>query len=126
MGEKACSGYRSGAGEPLYGLIIVPKRNVDFGKVDSLVSHDIFIRSALVEGQFHTKVSSSHIIAVCLPVLKVWKPSHGEKTWLVDEDTLCDFYTARMAKHKGDHVVNGAGFEKWRKTVEGSDEKVLF
>ncbi|WP_271270942.1 ATP-dependent RNA helicase HrpA [Aliamphritea hakodatensis] len=110
----------------LYGLIIVPKRNIDFGKVDPLVSHDIFIRSALVEGQFHTKGKFFAHNRRLLTSVEGLEAKSRRKDLLVDEDTLCDFYTARMAKHKGDHVVNGAGFEKWRKTVENADDKILF
>lgn len=39
----------------LYGLIIVPERTISYGKINSIESHEIFIRSALVEGEIKEK-----------------------------------------------------------------------
>ncbi|OXE01463.1 hypothetical protein CA163_39610, partial [Vibrio parahaemolyticus] len=39
----------------LYGVPIVPKRLVNYGSIDPIVSREIFIRSALVEGEWETK-----------------------------------------------------------------------
>ena len=110
----------------LYGLVIVPKRNIDFGKIDPLVSHDIFIRSALVEGEFLTKGKFFSHNRQLLTSVEGLEAKSRRKDLLVDEDTLCDFYTARLAKYQGEGIVNGAGFEKWRKTVEQKDPQILF
>ncbi|EFH78919.1 LOW QUALITY PROTEIN: ATP-dependent helicase HrpA, partial [Vibrio cholerae MAK 757] len=39
----------------LYGIPIVPKRLVNYGTIDPVLSREIFIRSALVEGDWETK-----------------------------------------------------------------------
>ncbi|EAR59485.1 ATP-dependent helicase HrpA [Oceanospirillum sp. MED92] len=38
-------------------MIIVPKRKVSFGKIDHELSHEIFVRQALVEGELNSKAS---------------------------------------------------------------------
>ncbi len=39
----------------LYGLEIVSKRSVQYSKVDPVIAREIFIRDALVNGEFETK-----------------------------------------------------------------------
>src|SRR6185295_10058442 len=38
----------------LYGLTVVPKRRIDFARIDAEASREIFLRSALVEGELRT------------------------------------------------------------------------
>jgi len=45
---------------------------------------------------------------------------------LVDEDSLYQFYADKMAEHGGSEVVNGIGFEAWRKQVERDNQRLLF
>ncbi|WP_432474315.1 ATP-dependent RNA helicase HrpA [Amphritea sp. HPY] len=110
----------------LYGLVIVPKRTVHFGKIDPQVSREIFIRSALVEGHFITKGKFfSHNRQLLTSVEKL-EAKTRRRDLLVDEDTLYDFYAERMAQLKGERVVNGAGFESWRSKVEQDNPQALF
>src|SRR4029079_6493501 len=42
--------------ETLYDIVIYSNRRVDFGRVDPKTARDIFIREALVEGDWETKL----------------------------------------------------------------------
>ncbi|EXJ09882.1 ATP-dependent RNA helicase HrpA [Nitrincola nitratireducens] len=71
----------------LYGLIIVPKRRVHYGSIDPSVSHDIFIRQALVEGEYRTQAPFFITIVRYWPVSKHLKPSRGvEICWWMRSD----------------------------------------
>ncbi|MFC6668886.1 ATP-dependent RNA helicase HrpA [Marinobacterium aestuariivivens] len=110
----------------LYGLIIVPRRKVHYGKIDPVVSHEIFIRSALVEGEYETRAGFFHHNRQLLAGVEELEAKSRRRDLLVDEDTLFDFYADRLAENGGQDLVNGAGFERWRKQVELGDPQILF
>jgi ATP-dependent helicase HrpA len=114
----------------LYGLIIVPGRTVHYGGIDPEVSQQIFIRSALVEGQFNTKGKFFNHNRNLLNSIENLEAKTRRRDLLVDEDTLAEFYALRLEDNngadKGAYVVNGAGFEQWRKAVEQQNPKILF
>ncbi|WP_417227931.1 ATP-dependent RNA helicase HrpA [Amphritea sp.] len=110
----------------LYGLIIVPGRNVHYGRIDPEVSQQIFIRSALVEGQFSTQGKFFSHNRSLLNSIEGLEAKTRRRDLLVDEDTLAEFYTLRLQENNGAAVVNGAGFEAWRKEAEQHNAKILF
>ena len=102
----------------LFGLLIIPKRTVNYGAIDPDVSHQIFIRSALVEGHYDTKARFFNHNQQLLNQIEGLEAKIRRKDLLVDEEALYDFYAERFRTYQGEHVVNGAGFEKWRKQLE--------
>lgn len=110
----------------LFGLLIIPKRIINYGKIDPQASHDIFIRSALVEGDYQTKAPFFTHNQALLEQVEALEAKSRRKDLLVDEDTLFDFYFRKLNELGGENVVNGAGFEKWRKDVEQANSQVLF
>ncbi len=109
----------------LYGLIIVPKRRVSFGKIDREVSHEIFIRQALVEGDLNSRAAFIQKNRALLKGIEQLEAKSRRRDLLVDEEQLYEFYRLRMKALQGEHVVNGAGFEKWRKTVEKENPQAM-
>ena len=110
----------------LFGLLIIPKRTVHYGVIDPEASHQIFIRSALVEGDFHTKGKFFNHNQGLLDKIETLEAKSRRKDLLVDEETLYDFYARIFREQQGEHVVNGAGFEKWRKEIELKQHDVLY
>ncbi|MEH6650722.1 MAG: ATP-dependent RNA helicase HrpA [Motiliproteus sp.] len=110
----------------LYGLVVVPRRKVNFGAIDPETAQQIFIRSALVEGDFTTKAPFFDHNRQLLEEVAALEDRSRRRDILIDEEQLFEFYREQLIKHGGDHVVNGASFEKWRKKVEKSDAQVLF
>ena len=53
--EKKAGQVRAFEQVSLYGLVIVPNRLKSYGSIDPVVSHEIFIRSALLEGEIKKK-----------------------------------------------------------------------
>jgi ATP-dependent helicase HrpA len=110
----------------LFGLLIIPKRPVHYGVIDPEKSHQIFIRSALVEGDFDTKGAFFKHNQALLGEIETLEAKSRRKDLLVDEDTLYDFYAQKFIELDGTHIVNGAGFEKWRKGAEAKRADALY
>jgi len=105
----------------LYGLIIVGRRRIHYGSIDPEVSREIFIREALVEGHYESKGEfQSHNNALIAEVDQLESKSR-RRDILIDSETLYSFYDERVPQG----IVNGAGFEAWRKEVEYKDSQRL-
>ena len=109
----------------LYGLIIIPKRTIHYGKIEPEQSHEIFIRQALVEGEFVTKGKFLAHNRALLEGIEALEAKSRRRDLLVDEESLYQFYHARMEELGGEGVVNGAGFEHWRNKVEQEQPDAL-
>ncbi|WP_240776269.1 ATP-dependent RNA helicase HrpA [Nitrincola alkalilacustris] len=110
----------------LYGLIIVPRRKVHYGSIDPIASHEIFIRSALVEGEYTTRAAFFAHNRALLESVEGLEAKSRRRDLLVDEEVLYQFYAEKLDALGGAKIVNGQGFEHWRKEVEKSDPKALF
>ena len=106
----------------LYGLIIVGRRRINYGVIDPVVSREIFIREALVEGHYQSKGAfQKHNLALIEEVDELEAKSR-RRDIMVDPETLYTFYNERIP----DQVTNGAGFEKWRKGAEHKAPQLLY
>jgi ATP-dependent helicase HrpA len=110
----------------LFGLIIVPGRKVNYGAIDPVTAHEIFIRSALVEGEYHTNAPFFRHNRALLASVEALEEKSRRRDLLVDEEQLFAFYARRLAELGGTHLVNGKGFEQWRKQIEREDPQALF
>lgn len=102
----------------LYGLTIVNKRRVQFGAIDPVEARNIFIRSALAEGQLKTNEAFfKHNQQLLLDVESLEHKSR-RRDILVDEDVLVEFYQQRLPEG----IYNAPKFVSWwkkKKTVQG-------
>lgn len=118
----------------LYGLTIVEKKSVSYSHIDPAQCREVFIRAALVEGQYdqHPKRKSlrnknpetdffAHQLQL-LAELEELESKARRRDIVVDEQVIFDFYNERIPVH----VVNLAGFEAWRKKAEQEKPKLLF
>ncbi|PCH64876.1 MAG: ATP-dependent RNA helicase HrpA [Gammaproteobacteria bacterium] len=106
----------------LYGLPIVTRRRVHFGPIDPAMSHEIFIRDALVQGDWYCKAPFFKHNLDLIQSIELLEQKSRRRDVLVDDEVLFDFYKQRIPEH----IINGAGFEKWRKQAEKQQEKLLF
>lgn len=105
----------------LFGLILVPKRRVSFGKIDPLVSRELFIREGVVAGTIQTKGDFLKYNQQLLDDVQALEEKSRRRDIVVDEETLYQFYAERIPAH----VVSTAGFEKWRKQEERTSPDLL-
>lgn len=95
----------------LYGVPIVAQRKVNYGRVDAEVSRELFIRNALVEGDWRTHHKFFSDNRRLLSEVEELEHRARRRDIVVDDDTLFDFYDQRVPEH----VVSGAHFDSWWK-----------
>ncbi|HEX6321693.1 MAG TPA: DUF3418 domain-containing protein, partial [Burkholderiales bacterium] len=106
----------------LYGLPVYADRRVPFGPLDPKLARDIFIQSALVEGDFDTRAPFfAHNRRLVSDIERLEHKSRRPDI-LVDEALIHAFYEARIPEG----VHDGAGFERWRVDAERARPKLLF
>ncbi|WP_394211389.1 ATP-dependent RNA helicase HrpA [Enterovibrio calviensis] len=105
----------------LYGIPIVPNRKVNYGNIDAVLSREIFIRSALVEGDWDTKHKFYHQNRKLLEEVEELEKKSRRRDILVDDDTLYEFYDQRI-EHT---VVSGRHFDSWWKNVSRDEPEKL-
>ncbi len=106
----------------LYGLVLQAKRKVPYERIDQVAAREIFIRSALVNHEYH---SSAPFFKANQKLLEeVGYIQHkGRRVDLVeDEEWLYRFYDQKLPAE----VVNGITLDKWRKQAEKDNPKILF
>ncbi|GGU95205.1 ATP-dependent helicase [Streptomyces albospinus] len=105
----------------LYGVPIVAQRKVNYGRIDPEVSRDLFIRHALVEGDWRTHHQFFHDNRKLLGEVEELEHRARRRDILVDDETLFDFYDQRIPAD----VVSGAHFDSWWKKRRGEEPELL-
>ncbi|MDQ3276563.1 MAG: ATP-dependent RNA helicase HrpA [Actinomycetota bacterium] len=95
----------------LYGIPIVPARKVGYGLVDPALSRELFIRRALVEGDWDTRHRFFAENRARLAEVEDLEERTRRRDILVDDETLFDFYDSRLP----DSVVSAGHFDSWWK-----------
>jgi ATP-dependent helicase HrpA len=105
----------------LYGLPVVNGRKVHYGPIDPVRAREIFIRSALVEGEYDTR---SAFFTQNRRILKdIDEHAHRARDVRleVDEQDLYSWFDERIPEG----IHNGAAFEKWLREAEAGSPKLL-
>ena len=105
----------------LYGVTLVADRMVQYGRIDQALSREMFIRHALVYGEWSTHQPFYRENLRLLEEAEELEHRARRRDIVVDEHTLFDFYDARI----GPEVVSGAHFDSWWKEVRRRDPKLL-
>jgi ATP-dependent helicase HrpA len=95
----------------LYGVPLVADRLTSYAKVDPALARELFIRHALVYGEWHTRHRFLATNRALLEEVEELEHRARRRGIVVDEHTLFDFYDARV----GAEVVSGAHFDTWWK-----------
>src|SRR5512139_2111642 len=95
----------------LYGVPLVADRLVPYHTVDTSASRELFIRHALVYGEWVTRHRFFGENRALVEEAEELEDRARRRDILVDEHTLFDFYDARL----GNEVVSGAHFDTWWK-----------
>ncbi|TDC44033.1 ATP-dependent RNA helicase HrpA [Actinomadura sp. KC345] len=105
----------------LYGVPIVADRRVNYGRIDPALSRELFIRHALVEGDWETHHRFFHDNRALLDEVEELEHRARRRDILVDDETLFDFYDERIPED----VVSGRHFDSWWKKARRSDPDLL-
>ena len=106
----------------LYGLTVVPKRRINFGAIKPKEAREVFIRSALVAGEFVTNAPFFAHNRQLINAIEELEHKARRQDVLVDDQEIYYFFDAIIPEH----ICNGAGFEKWRKETEQQNPQLLY
>ncbi len=93
----------------LYGLPIVTDRRVDYGRIDPELSRELFIRRALVEGDWETRHAFAAENARLVEEVEALEARSRRRDMLVDDQARFAFFDARVPAS----VVSAGHFDRW-------------
>ncbi|MEO8518031.1 MAG: ATP-dependent RNA helicase HrpA, partial [Dermatophilaceae bacterium] len=105
----------------LYGVPLVVGRKVGYSKINPEESRDLFIRNALVEGDWETHHRFFHDNRAMIKRLTELEARARRRDILVDDETLVDFYDARLPAE----IVSGQHFDSWWKAAKRTHPDLL-
>ena len=105
----------------LYGVPIVAARPVNYGAIEPTVSREIFIQSALVEGDWNTKHKFFKENQRLVREVEELEHKSRRRDILVDDRTLFEFYDQRI----GTEVFSQKHFDTWWKKAQQKDPELL-
>jgi len=100
----------------LYGLPIVDGRTIGVGRVDPALAREMFIRHALVAGDWHTRhefVANNQRFVERVQLLE----ARVRRIDLLDDEGVFGFYDERV----GPDVTSGRDFDRWWKSARRDD-----
>ncbi len=106
----------------LYGLTIVAKRRIRYGPIDPVEARRLFIRHALVLGEFETRAPFFEHNQRLIEDIETLEHKGRRQDVLVDEERLARFYDGLLPAM----VWSGERFEKWRREAEREHPRQLF
>jgi ATP-dependent helicase HrpA len=105
----------------LYGLIINSDKKVSYQKVNPVEAREIFIRSALIEGDFENRSAFYVHNQKLVGELEALEAKSRRRDIIVDENVLYDFYDNKLP---GD-ICSGPTLDKWLRH-NPDESKTLF
>src|SRR5512143_627016 len=106
----------------LYGITLVPRRKIHYGPIDPALSRELFIRGALVAGEYDTRAKwHAHNRALIKEIEDLEHKARKSGVWL-DEERIFRVFDARIPQG----IHNGVAFETWRAEAEAANPKILF
>jgi ATP-dependent helicase HrpA len=111
----------------LHGLIINPRKRVHYGPMNPAEAREVFIRQALVGGEFETRAPFFAHNRKLIAEIEALEHKARRPDVLVDDELIYAFYDSRIPRQFSGHDIhNGATFEAWRKEAERADARLLF
>lgn len=106
----------------LYGLPLNSRRRVHYGPINPREAREIFIRDALVAGEFDTRGTFFQHNRRLVAEIEELEHKSRRQDVLADEPCRIAFYDARIPVD----IHNGAAFEQWRRQAEKQNPRLLF
>ncbi len=106
----------------LHGLLLNAKKRVHYGPMNVAESREVFIRQALVGGEFDTRAPFFAHNQKLIADIEALEHKARRPDVLVDDELIFAFYDERVPKD----IHNGAAFEHWRKEAERDNVKLLY
>src|SRR5690242_2372999 len=106
----------------LFGLTLVPRRRVSYGRIAPAVAREAFVREALVADEFDTRAPFlGHNRALREEIAELEHKARRQHV-LVDDEAVYAFYAERARQD----VCTAVAFERWLRELPAKDPKRLF
>lgn len=106
----------------LYGLVVYSQRRIQYGLTHPKEAREIFIRDALVEGDFDTRAPFLAFNQKLIREIENIEHKSRRQDVLVDDHLIAAFYD----KHLPADVYNAVLFEQWHKEATKNNPKLLY
>ena len=106
----------------LYGLVVYSQRRTDYGKIQPAEAREIFIRSALVQGEFETRAPFFAHNQKLIREIENLEHKSRRLDVLVDEELIAAFYDKLLPES----IHNTVDFEQWLRKASKDDPKLLY
>lgn len=120
--EKATAQVSAFERATLYGLVVYSQRRIHYGLINPVEAREIFIRDALVGGEFNTRAPFFAHNQKMIREIENLEHKSRRLDVLVDDELIAAFYDQVLPAH----INNGIGFEKWIKEASAGNPKLLF
>ncbi|MGL4304987.1 MAG: ATP-dependent RNA helicase HrpA [Mycobacteriaceae bacterium] len=105
----------------LYGIPVVTKRLVHYSHIDPELSRELFIRHALVQGEWTTEHKFFYHNRALLEDVEDLENRSRRRDLIVDDETLFDFYDHRVSEK----ALSAKHFDSWWKTTKRTKPQLL-
>lgn len=105
----------------VYGLPIVAARKVNYSQIDPALCRELFIRHALVEGDWQTRHAFFRENLKLRAEVEELEHKTRRRDILVDDETLFEFYDQRISHD----VISARHFDSWWKKVSRETPDLL-
>jgi ATP-dependent helicase HrpA len=105
----------------LYGIVVYNNRRVNFGNVDAKAAREIFIREALVGGDWDTRLPFLAANRKLIAQVQELEHKSRRQDVLVDDELIHAFYDAQIPAE----VVSGATLERWYREESKRQPRLL-
>ncbi len=106
----------------LFGLVVVERRRLQYGRIDPVESRRIFILEALVRGELDTRAAFLPHNQKIREEVELLEHKRRRHDVLTDEHNVFEFFDARIPQD----VHGSAGFEKWLRQLGEEGRKSLY
>ena len=105
----------------LYGVTLAADRTVQYGRIDAEVSRELFIRHALVEGDWESRHAFVAANVVVRQGIEALEDKARRRDLVIDDDDIFAFFDARIPPG----VVSAAHFDRWWRTERALQPDLL-
>ncbi|WP_229204995.1 ATP-dependent RNA helicase HrpA [Duganella sp. Leaf61] len=120
--EKRLAQVTASERATLYGLVVYSQRRINYGAFNPTEAREIFIRDALVGGDYDTRAPFFAHNHKLIKDIENLEHKSRRLDVLVDDELIAAFYDKLIPAD----VVNGAGFEKWHKDATAAEPRLLY
>ncbi|MBK5941526.1 ATP-dependent RNA helicase HrpA [Halochromatium roseum] len=105
----------------LYGITLFSRRRVNYGPINPAEAREVFLRSALVEGDFETRAPFWRHNQELIEYMHQLEAKSRRRDILVDEEGLYTFYQQRVPSG----IYSKPQFERWLRKATQKQPKLL-